>query len=276
MRRCTRRRGIPCGGSARAVPPADHRQAHADRYRVVGSVPGNDEAAEAARAELATGDLDAWEQGVGAIEEHRAEALAAYESAFEAYRAEAAAITEAENSADVAELSLQVEALRSELREAMDDWTVATLAHGAIDHTLRRFETERQPEVVRSAAECFRRITDGRYTNLVPEDDSLLVVDSDRNRLDSSKLSRGATEQLYLAMRLALARQYARSSALPLVLDDVLVNADPRRRVRLAAELQETAADMQVLVFTCHPRPQSSSATPRHVAECAPVPTSSR
>jgi uncharacterized protein YhaN len=40
---------------------------------------------------------------------------------------------------------------------------------------------------------------------------------------------------------------------LPLVMDDVLVNFDPRR-ARLAAQtLAEFAAESQVLLFTCHP-----------------------
>lgn len=214
---------------------------------------GTDEPLEVARAALATGDLEGWKQNSGLLETRQQEALADYEQAFDVYRTEEAAIADAETSADVAGLSLQVEALRSELREAMDDWTVATLAHTAIDDTLRRFETERQPEVVRGAAESFSRITDGRYTNLVPEEASLAVLERGGARLDSSQLSRGATEQLYLAMRFGLARQYARTTPLPLVLDDVLVNADPQRRRRLAEELHEVSTEVQVLLFTCHP-----------------------
>jgi uncharacterized protein YhaN len=214
---------------------------------------GTDEPLEVARAALATGDLEGWKQNSGALETRRQEALADYEQAFDEYLTEEAAIAYAESSADVAGLSLQVEALRSELSEAMDDWTVATLAHKAIDDTLRRFETERQPEVVRSAAESFSRITDGRYTNLVPEEASLAVLEPGGGRLDSTQLSRGATEQLYLAMRFGLARQYARTTPLPLVLDDVLVNADPQRRRRLAEELHEVSTEVQVLLFTCHP-----------------------
>lgn len=214
---------------------------------------GNDESVDAARAELASGDLGGWKQSAGSLGMRQQEALAAYEHAFGEYRTEETAIADAETSTAVAGLSLQVEALRSELGEAMEDWTVATLAHKAIDDTLRHFETERQPEVVRSAAESFSRITDGRYTNLVPEEGSLAILDPGGSRLDSSQLSRGTTEQLYLAMRFALARQYARSTALPLVLDDVLVNADPQRKRQLARELHEVATDLQVLLFTCHP-----------------------
>ena len=104
-----------------------------------------------------------------------------------------------------------------------------------------------------SAAESFNRITDGRYTNLIPEQGALTVLDPRGSRLDSSQLSRGATEQLYLAMRFALARQHARTTSLPLVLDDVLVNADPPRKRHLARELHVVATDLQVLLFTCHP-----------------------
>jgi uncharacterized protein YhaN len=69
-------------------------------------------------------------------------------------------------------------------------------------------------------------------------------------------LSRGTKEQLYLAMRLALATVYAdQLVALPLVADDILVNFDDERAAATAALLGDYAAKgTQVLAFTCHRR----------------------
>ena len=69
-----------------------------------------------------------------------------------------------------------------------------------------------------------------------------------------SELSRGTREQLYLALRFGLIREFGEhAERLPIVVDEALVNFDPER-ARLAAEsfagLSETN---QVLVFTCHP-----------------------
>ena len=40
---------------------------------------------------------------------------------------------------------------------------------------------------------------------------------------------------------------------LPVILDDVLVRFDPRRRLRAAKMVLHFAAERQVLLFSCHP-----------------------
>ena len=64
----------------------------------------------------------------------------------------------------------------------------------------------------------------------------------------------GTREQLFLAVRLALIRDFAeRGIELPLVLDDVVVNFDEERTAAAARVLRDFADEgLQVLVFTCH------------------------
>ncbi len=67
-------------------------------------------------------------------------------------------------------------------------------------------------------------------------------------------MSRGAAEQLYLCLRLGLAAEFARrTAALPLIMDDVLVNFDPERARAVACELAHFSWRHQILIFTCHP-----------------------
>ena len=69
-----------------------------------------------------------------------------------------------------------------------------------------------------------------------------------------SDLSRGTREQLYLALRFGLIREFGeRTESLPVVVDEVLVNFDPERARRAAEAFAELAQTNQVLVFTCHP-----------------------
>lgn len=214
---------------------------------------GEGVAADSARLQLGTGDVETWEGDQIRLATAGEEADSAYEEAVRVSHDADNALEQLQNSADVPELSQQVEALRSAIEEAMERWAVATLAHRAIADTLGEFERERQPAVVKRAAECFDRITDGRYSGLLPRHDSLEVVLSSGARLNAGRLSRGTTEQLYLAMRFGLALDYAERTPLPLILDDVLVNADHQRRHRLAEELARVSQEIQVLIFTCHP-----------------------
>ena len=49
------------------------------------------------------------------------------------------------------------------------------------------------------------------------------------------------------------ATEMATHTALPFVMDDVLVNFDPERTARTASVIADLATRHQVLVFTCQP-----------------------
>jgi len=67
-------------------------------------------------------------------------------------------------------------------------------------------------------------------------------------------LSRGTAEQLYLAIRLGLIARLGRvGAALPVLMDDVLVNFDPERRRGAAEAVWQLAGQRQIVFFTCHP-----------------------
>ena len=66
--------------------------------------------------------------------------------------------------------------------------------------------------------------------------------------------SDGTIDQLYLALRLAVAEVVAPDA--PLVLDDALVRFDDDRLKEALSLLQEEAAHKQVILFTCQSREQ--------------------
>src|SRR5699024_2541836 len=105
-----------------------------------------------------------------------------------------------------------------------------------------------------AAASCyFTFMTDGQYPAIfAPDNEGFIVERVDGARFSPAQLSRGTAEQLYLALRLALAGIYQSSSPYPIIMDDILVNFD-RVRVEKAVEaIREAACDHQVLLFTCH------------------------
>ena len=68
------------------------------------------------------------------------------------------------------------------------------------------------------------------------------------------RLSGGTREQLFLAIRFALVREFARRGAeLPVVMDDLFVNFDEERTAAAVDCLIEIAGEeQQMLFFTCH------------------------
>jgi uncharacterized protein YhaN len=159
-----------------------------------------------------------------------------------------------------AELSLQLqerESRRAALVSHLEDWAAHALTATLYDEAKRKYEAERQPEVLRLASRYLSMMTDGRYSRVIaPLGENRLEVERDASgeRLEPQALSRGTGEQLYLAMRLALAKVYgAQAVPLPLVADDILVNFDDDRGRATARLLDTFAAEgHQILAFTCH------------------------
>lgn len=121
----------------------------------------------------------------------------------------------------------------------------------------RRFREEHQPDVLQKAGHYLEMITDGRYDRLFVQDDGsgLMVRGNYAHQLLRADfpLSRGTLEQIYLALRLALAEHLdAGREAVPLFLDEVLVNWDGVRLEKGLGLLQNLAGQRQVFLFTCH------------------------
>ena len=148
------------------------------------------------------------------------------------------------------------ETLVEQLRECAREWSKLAAAEALLEKTRQKFEEERQPRVIQHAQEFFSHITGQRYERLfVPIGDrTVTVMDGAGGAKQPGALSRGTREQLYLALRFGLVREFGEhAERLPVVVDEVLVNFDPER-ARLAAEAFAALSETnQVLVFTCHP-----------------------
>jgi uncharacterized protein YhaN len=146
------------------------------------------------------------------------------------------------------------EMAQASLDAHMERYAVLALSQALIAATRRKYEQERQPAVLRNASAYMEQLTEGRYRRVLasPERASIQLESNQQMRIDSSLLSRGTAEQLYLCMRLALAREVAGGNTLPLLLDDLFVNFD-RRRLRSSAQLiSGLSAERQIVLFTCH------------------------
>jgi uncharacterized protein YhaN len=150
-----------------------------------------------------------------------------------------------------AKRAVLVEELRSHARE----WSTLTLARMLLKRARAKYEQEHQPEVIKNAQAFFRMVTGGRYQGLTAPLGTQTVSVIKRDGTEKREpLSRGTQEQLYLALRFGLIRQFGeKETCLPVVVDEVLVNFDPVRARHAAEAFVELSRTNQVLVFTCHP-----------------------
>jgi uncharacterized protein YhaN len=158
-------------------------------------------------------------------------------------------------SADLAGYLATVDALAHAARSEARRWLVAQLAKDLIASTKAAYEREKVPEVLRRTGHHLAEVTGGRYVRVhLAENSALRAFTSADEPFDVGSLSRGTQEQLYLAIRFGLVESFSDGHvALPLALDEVLVNADPERAERLASVLAKLAERHQLLYLTCHP-----------------------
>ncbi len=156
------------------------------------------------------------------------------------------------SSALRAERAMLVERLCDHARE----WSKLTIAQSLLRRARQRYEQERQPGVMRYAERFFKTVTGGRYNRLYAPlgEHRVTVESSDGSTRRPEELSRGTREQLYLALRFGLIREFSEhAEPLPVVVDEALVNFDPERARRAVQAFVELSQTNQVLVFTCHP-----------------------
>ena len=161
-----------------------------------------------------------------------------------------------EGEEESSRLRMQRNILLEQLRGHARNWSRLTLAQNLLNEARAKFERERQPQVIRHAEKVFAAITEGRYRQVYAPlgEQTVAVMDADRQSKQPSELSRGTREQLFLALRFGLIRELGqRTEPLPVIVDEVLVNFDPARALRAAAAFTELSDTNQVLVFTCHP-----------------------
>ncbi len=165
-------------------------------------------------------------------------------------------VVDIEKDRSVASLRFDREQVADALRVASESLFAHKVADSVVGKLRERIERERQPETLQAASEYLNQLTCGKYCNVwTPLGERVLFVDDDAEQsLRVEQLSSGTREQVFLALRLAMIRDFGtRGVELPMILDDVTVNFD-QVRTEAAVETLLKVADngQQIMLFTCH------------------------
>ena len=132
---------------------------------------------------------------------------------------------------------------------ASKEYLAALFASKWISRALDLASNERFPKMLESAKEYFTLLTGGRYTDIIL-DKKLSVVRKDGKKREVKFLSRGTSEQLYFALKLAFIEQIKDQINLPILIDDSFVNFDNSRIDNIVKLLKKVAENNQILIFT--------------------------
>lgn len=153
-------------------------------------------------------------------------------------------------------LAMESMAINEDVHEDSRKWAKYVIAQYILKEAVKKYESERQPEVYRLAQDYFRSITNGKYQKIIKpiDSDNILIEAENGHRIDTGSLSKGTAEQLYLAIRFGHISVFGNhNEPLPVIFDDILVNFDPERKRNCCDAILELSKTNQILFFTCHP-----------------------
>ncbi len=143
---------------------------------------------------------------------------------------------------------------RSGLFQVSYDYAVQKTAAWLCGEIRNEFMTRMKDELLLKADGILSQLTGEDYQRIIPNDD---LTDFSFELKDGSKqanshiLSRGTREQVFLAVRLG--RILEMKPALPVIIDDSLVNFDCAHLQHAVEVIGRLSQTHQVFVMTCHP-----------------------
>ena len=144
--------------------------------------------------------------------------------------------------------------LCEKIRKLEKTYGALAIAQDTLLEARQELQRRFAPGITRRAEKLMHTMTGGRYERLrIGEDLSLWAGTVEEDTMfDPRWRSDGTADQLYLALRLAVAEVMLPEA--PLILDDALIRFDDTRAAAALKILKDAASNRQVILFTCHGR----------------------
>lgn len=156
-----------------------------------------------------------------------------------------------EDHINLAEAEMRLAELRREEQRLLRKIRALGIAYQELGEAVREYRSTYRERLEAAATDYFAGLTGraGRRVRLSDEF-AVSVVEPDGTVFTPSQLSKGAQDQLYLALRLAIGDLIAEEVRLPFVFDDPFLNCDEERLAHIRAALERLAGERQVLVLS--------------------------
>ena len=153
-----------------------------------------------------------------------------------------------------ADLKAKLKQVRLRIGRLEETYAALEVAQEALRKATGELQRRFAPRIAKRTEELFGKFTAGRYETVRLKEDLSLEVGMQQEIKTYSVQwpSDGTVDQLYLALRLAVAEELTPEA--PLVLDDAMVRFDDARLATALNILTEMAENKQVILFTCQSR----------------------
>lgn len=162
-----------------------------------------------------------------------------------------------DTSVRAAECAQEAENILSQIQNKSEEYIKYYLAYKVLSKSIQLYNEKNQAFIVKRAGELFAELTLGSFSgiSIVHEHSQQIMVGvrPSGEEIKLEAMSDGTLDQLYLALRLANIEQYLlNNKALPLIMDDLLINFDEQRSAAILRVLKNIARQTQVIFFTHH------------------------
>ena len=150
----------------------------------------------------------------------------------------------------------QKQETETEIRANLEEWMTCCFMEYFLNKTQESYEAGKQPLILDRANQFLQTMTGGKYSLQLSENGKdISIIDSQLREKDPKIWSSGTGDQVYLAVRLAMALSFGEQvEPLPIVLDDIFVRFDETRQKETLRFLLDLGKDQQIFLFTCHAR----------------------
>ncbi|MCJ1667800.1 AAA family ATPase [Staphylococcus sp. NRL 19/737] len=162
-----------------------------------------------------------------------------------------AQINQMETDKTLSQLRHNYHSLKNRMNDIAKDWASLSYLETLVNEHIKQIKDKRLPQVINEAINIFKSLTNGNYTLITYENDSIMVKQQNGQMYHPLELSQSTKELLYIALRISLIKVLRPYYPFPIIIDDAFVHFDKQRKSMMLNYLRELAYDYQVLYFTC-------------------------
>lgn len=128
------------------------------------------------------------------------------------------------------------------------------IAKELLERAYEKMKNSIAPKFTANLSKNIEKISNGKYKNVTVTDDEGIIVEvPSGDYVSAEKLSGGTIEQLYLSLRLSMAKEIS-DEDMPIILDEAFAYYDDDRLENTLKYLIENFEENQIIIFTCTDR----------------------
>ncbi len=145
----------------------------------------------------------------------------------------------------------QLEELKQREKELEKENEVMELSKEILEIAYKKMKQNITPKLTKQLSENVEKISNGKYTKVnLSEENGLIIEKENGEYIEAEKLSVGTIDQLYLSLRLAMAKELTEES-MPIILDEAFAYYDEQRLENILQYLSKEIPNNQIIILTC-------------------------